>query len=355
MDQISKAKLKVRELAANTLHFSGLSRMIHLRQQYPYRVLMFHRVLDPAGSAYPIQPGMYVSPDTFEMQMRYLKQEAKVVALDELAQDIAQGNYIEPRTVAVTFDDGWLDTYQRAWPILQYYKLPATVFLATSFIGTNETLWADKVALALICLRKQKQYMQSILARINSMKPADPAAAQRLLQILQLQDDAPLTEELDQLVESLKAISLNDRKTLVSNLTHLAKEFTDIKRPRSFLNWAEVKEMAAGGIIFGSHTHKHYPLTELSDAQVSDELQNSMQIMRAHGLIPSQVFCYPGGAYNEHSQSLLAKHQIRFALTVNKHPDLDTFPLLLGRISLHEDISNTAALFTSRVWVETVF
>ncbi len=56
-----------------------------------------------------------------------------------------------------------------------------------------------------------------------------------------------------------------------------------------------------------------------------------------------------------HPETPLTKRQIRFALTVNKHPDLDTFPLLLGRISLHEDISNPAALFTSRVWVETVF
>ena len=355
MDKTAKAKLKVRELAANTLHYSGLSRVMQFGLSHPWRVLMYHRILNPELNSYPLQPGMYVTPDTFEQQMRYLKEEANVVPLDELAQNIAQGNYIEPRTVAITFDDGWNDIYQHAWPILRYYKLPATVFLVTSFIGSNETLWGDKVALALISLRKQKHYLHSIKARVQEIHTSGRSITDELLQLLHQQEDEHLVEQLDSIIENLKTLSLQDRKNVVSTLTHLAKEFTDMKRPRSFLNWEEVREMAEGGIIFGSHTHKHYPLTELAEVQINDELHNSYQTLREHGITASQVFCYPGGSYNDKTQQALAKRQIRFALTVEKVPDLDAFPLLLSRISLHEDISSTIPLFASRVWIEQVF
>jgi peptidoglycan/xylan/chitin deacetylase (PgdA/CDA1 family) len=355
MPNKEKAKQRLRGIAASAMHYSGASRVLQMGEEYHWRILMYHRVVRPQDSRYPLQPGMYVTPETFELQMNYLHDHAHVVPLDELAGNIAQGNSIAPRTVAITFDDGWADVYSNACPILTRYKLPATVFLVTSFVGTNESLWSDKVALALTALQNEKQYLQTACLRIKQNSEIDPGICSQILAVLEFTGGEPIAGVLDTLIESLKNLSLQQRKTTVSSISALAREFTSMKLLRSFLNWEEVREMAKSGISFGSHGHKHYPLPELSEAQINDEIDNSYQVFRERDLAPSLVFCYPGGDYDENTQGILAQKEIRFALTTDKMPNLGTLPMLLSRIAIHDDISNTVPLFTSRVWVEGVF
>ncbi|HQH27423.1 MAG TPA: polysaccharide deacetylase family protein [Oligoflexia bacterium] len=321
-----KAKQRLREIAATALHYSGASRMLQIGDEHPWRILMYHRVVRLNELPYAIQPGMYVTPETFEMQMKYLAEHAQVVPLDDLARDIVQGKTIAPRTVAVTFDDGWVDTYTHAFPILKRYSIPATIFLVTSFIGTTETLWTDKVTLALMALREEKHYLQNACSRIKEMTGIEPAFCAEITKILNTGPAEELPEQFDALIEQLKRSSLKERKTIVSGLVNLAKEFTTLKIPRSFLSWDEVKEMTRDGVYFGSHSHKHYPLTELSEVQLTDDIENSFQVFREKGIAPSAVFCYPGGDYNELVQHVLAKHEIRFALTTAKTSNLNTLP-----------------------------
>jgi peptidoglycan/xylan/chitin deacetylase (PgdA/CDA1 family) len=95
-------------------------------------VLMYHSV-DMAGWRYG------VNPDMFERQMRFLSQHRSVISLADVVA-CAKGEKALPRnSVAITFDDGYKDTYTTAFPILKKYKLPATVFL-TSDLSRKEAL-----------------------------------------------------------------------------------------------------------------------------------------------------------------------------------------------------------------------
>lgn len=78
-----------------------------------------------------------VSPEQFEQHMQVLKKCAfNVVSLDQLAQYRKQGA-IPPKTVCITFDDGYRDNYTTAFPILEKYTFPATVFVVTDVIGSH--------------------------------------------------------------------------------------------------------------------------------------------------------------------------------------------------------------------------
>ena len=198
-----KAKLRLRELAANALHYSGASRILQMGEEHHWRVLMYHRVVDSGTSPYPLQPGMYVTPQTFAMQMEYLSEHARVVSLDELAHDVAQNKEIPPRTVALTFDDGWTDVSANILPVLQRFNFPATVFLVTSFIGTNETLWNDKVALALTCLRQEGQYHTAVSSRIREKSEISAVLFGRIARILAMTGEEGFPEALDSLIEEL--------------------------------------------------------------------------------------------------------------------------------------------------------
>src|SRR5579884_3407378 len=99
-------------------------------------VLTYHRI--NVGDA--VFPGLDV--DIFRAQMRWLSQRCQLLRPQELASALRQGRSTKPR-VLVTFDDGYRDFHDVAFPILSELRIPALVFLATSFIGSREMIWTD--------------------------------------------------------------------------------------------------------------------------------------------------------------------------------------------------------------------
>jgi peptidoglycan/xylan/chitin deacetylase (PgdA/CDA1 family) len=102
-------------------------------------VLMYHNVAMPPKEGK--LRSLYVTPRMFRFQMWYLKTAGfRVVSLHEILSFTMGSISSEERLVALTFDDGYQDFYDNAYPILKMYGFPSTVFLVSDFIG-NENLW----------------------------------------------------------------------------------------------------------------------------------------------------------------------------------------------------------------------
>lgn len=99
-------------------------------------VLMYHRVLRKRDIPRDLHPGMYVTSDDFERHARYLAAHHQVLTLEEFAEWLEGTRQCDRVPCAITFDDGWEDNYTEAFPILQRYRLPATIFLITDAVGT---------------------------------------------------------------------------------------------------------------------------------------------------------------------------------------------------------------------------
>lgn len=98
-------------------------------------IITYHHLLREGGKKGESMKDA-VSVADFERQMRLLKEKSfHVVPLGRLVSMIEAGGAIAPRSVAITFDDGYRSTYTRALPILQKHGFGACVFLATDFIG----------------------------------------------------------------------------------------------------------------------------------------------------------------------------------------------------------------------------
>lgn len=121
-------KLKLGVLAA--LLIAGV--MLFARQAYVVPVLMYHMVGHNDMGA----PKLIVNPESFDRQMRFLRDNRyNVVGLDKVAEYLQKKSPVPPRTVAVTFDDGTMDNYTYAYPILKKYGIPATIFVIIKKIG----------------------------------------------------------------------------------------------------------------------------------------------------------------------------------------------------------------------------
>lgn len=99
---------------------------------YTVPILMYHYVNDEE----PLRSKLGVSVAGFEKQMRFLKEHRyNVVTLNELVDLLQAKKKIPLKTVAITFDDGYLDNYINAYPILKKLKLPAAIFVVVNRIG----------------------------------------------------------------------------------------------------------------------------------------------------------------------------------------------------------------------------
>lgn len=101
------------------------------QRAYVVPVLMYHSI-DHNDKVSKLS----VSPEAFEAQMKFLHDRGyNVVGLDKVALYLQKKEPVPPRTVAITFDDGFYNNYEYAYPVLKRYGIPATIFVITSKIG----------------------------------------------------------------------------------------------------------------------------------------------------------------------------------------------------------------------------
>jgi peptidoglycan/xylan/chitin deacetylase (PgdA/CDA1 family) len=120
----------------------GAAAVIFVSRQYVLPIAMYHMVKPsvPAGNR------LVVSVKTFDRQMQFLKKNNyAVLTLEQASSLIAQKRKIPARAVVLTFDDGTVDNYLYAFPILKKYGLPATIFLVVDDIGAPDKLTWDQI------------------------------------------------------------------------------------------------------------------------------------------------------------------------------------------------------------------
>lgn len=312
----------------------------------PWKVITYHRILDPEAYPYPIQTGMYVRPQTFKMQMQVLSDSANILSLNEILSSIIRGETLPPRTIAITFDDGWRDNFEVAFPVLREFGFSANIFLATSFIGGNRTFWSDRILEVLSIVSANQSLRTRIVESWSQLKNLGKDAIFSLNQFL----FTPNNNTAESLLGALKKLDEEAQLELfavIEKITGLPFEHRDAP---SFLSWQEVRCMSEGGITFSSHSHSHRPMTWLNKQQISDEVRQSQELLRRHNLPIDSLFCYPGGYQNAKTQQALAESGITAALGTERGSDLTSSPYLIGRIGIHEDVSFTPARFLARIW-----
>jgi peptidoglycan/xylan/chitin deacetylase (PgdA/CDA1 family) len=239
-------------------------------------VLTYHRVLEKWEPALDYsQPGMVVTVPTFERQLAFLARHFEVVPLGALLDEPGAAAR-RPRCV-ITFDDGWRDNYELAYPILRERGVPATVFLTTDFVGTERVFWHTELIHLLL------GGDLAVFLRGERALAGYPAAVRDALRRCAGAGRAAGAADTDEVVETVKARCADSR---IDQLIDTLARAAGLHRPllpgrRFFLDWDQVREMAAGGIEFGSHGRSHRILTRLSTQDATEELVGSKMAIEA--------------------------------------------------------------------------
>ena len=327
-------------LIASIFYLTGLT-ALRLQRRFkrnPGLILMYHRVLaDDDPECGKIQPGMFVKAGAFEKQIAYLAKKYEIISLGELARMLDDPASISGKYVIVTFDDGWRDNFEIAYPILMKYNVPATIFLTTGFIESTDVLWfyqAENILrTANISAERAAAIISEAVAASGSAK--SPRAAP-------LDNPVRTRPGINELIEMMKEL---DAVSIESVLAKIAAEGSisgDVLRADNrMLNWDQITQMKRAGIEFGSHGVSHAILTRMRPDEVMDELVNSKDSIKSRLGIDVSLFSYPNGNYDPEIRNMARGAGYKCSVTTRGNPsdhnEIDTFAL--RRTAIHQDIS----------------
>ncbi|CBL44135.1 putative polysaccharide deacetylase [gamma proteobacterium HdN1] len=298
-------------------------------------VLMYHRVLPAdAPEMQDAEPGMVVTPETLDLHLKLLSQWAEPVFLEDWLARSAAGESLPKRAVAITFDDGWVDNYQHAFPVLKAHNFPTSIFLVSDWIGTPQMFWPERLARIL---------------RIASQLPKDDAWLNTVLGADFQHGKAPSRKQLAFIFARCKQwddLAIHTKLDDLSNRLQLPPPETT-----TLLNWEQVHEMQASGIIrFGSHTRRHIRLNEELSAELAHtEICASQSLLEQKLSRPVSLFCYPNGDHSPAAVQEVREHYLGAVTTKRGINDLHTPPHQLFRVGVHNDVSSNAISFMAKL------
>jgi peptidoglycan/xylan/chitin deacetylase (PgdA/CDA1 family) len=297
-------------------------------------VLMYHRVLPAHDARFrDEEPGMIVTPDSFRQQLRALKRLFTVMPLAEWTERRAAGKPLPERACAVTFDDGWRDNYEYAFPLLQQEQVPATVFAVSHMIGTRQQFWPNRLAQVLAADNREELHTFSWLAQLPGYHASGPLSREKVAAIIGA-------------CKQFSDVFLQDQLTLM-------EQRLQIREPKeaALMNWSQLTEMQSSGLVdIGSHTRHHCRLVEgLPEAMLQQEIIDSRKHLEERLDRPVTLFCYPNGDSSAAAVKLV-RENYRAAVTTMRGINTPTTAVqALLRIGIHEDISDTPTRFRARL------
>lgn len=271
-------------------------------------VVTFHRVL-PAERlrTYPLS-GLAVTPEQLQQIAAELAQHFVCLPLIEAYRRWQREPNAERPSAAITFDDGSLDNYEHARPVLDQLSLKASFYIPVDLVEQRVYPWHDRLGFALLrsvaAVRKQpKTNFPLLLAPFG----LSPEAFEALLPA-----DALLLAARG--VSTAKQLSPGARERAILALEH-ALGGHQVPDWAGLMTWEQIRTLAADGHEIGSHSLTHPLLPDLEAAEIEREVQLSRtRLARAAGCeVPS--FCYPNGSYDQRSLEAVQRAGYECAVT----------------------------------------
>ncbi len=338
------------ELLKKLLYYSGytsLYEFISAPSENRLLILMYHDVVTESE-----QLAHWYSSDTpntsqLEALIVAMKRHYRVITVEDAVLEILNTGKIQTKSVALTFDDGYVGTHSLLYPLLRKHDIPATIYLPTNWIDGKISPWwlllnqyVDECSIDSHRIAGVEKIIAGFKVNVTwlAKQPNKFKAVLRdqLGGILMKMED----KVRDQVMHDLRATLIGDSPLL--------------QREQLVLNWTQIKEMAAYGIRFGAHSCSHRNLSFLDLEAADMEIGESKRVIQQRLGVEAVGFAYPYG-YDVNGyrrlRPLFEKHDYLYACTSWwGHVDAGCDRYLLARTCLAQ--TNSTAVFARVLGLE---
>ncbi len=313
-----------RGLLARALDLTGCGRMLRATAVWDgVLILNYHRIGNRLNSL--LDRNLWSATDAdFDAQIKLIAKNFQVVGLHELDSVVRNRR---GRFVMVTFDDGYLDNYTNAYPILKSHGVTATFFITTGFLDIPMVPWWDEIAwMVRSSPLNGLDVNQWTQTPVPFDEPDRETAINRLLSVYKRLSGSLTEEFVNFLADALGSGPCPQQ---------IAKEL--------WMSWDMIREMKQNGMTFGGHTVSHPVLANLSAEQQDVEIATCRHRLIEELGEPIDAFSYPVGgpkSYNAETQAALVRHGFKYAFTYQggycHHGHTDRFAI--PRTAIETDI-----------------
>jgi peptidoglycan/xylan/chitin deacetylase (PgdA/CDA1 family) len=284
---------------ASLLCRSGLR--VLLRRAIPWSgllVLNYHRVGNGNESLFDRELWS-ADAESFTNQIRFCKAHLDVITPGDIPRVVAQGR---GRYALITFDDGYKDNYEVAFPILKAESVPATFFITTGFVDLPRVPWWDEIAWMVRTSRKDRIELSGwVPSSVWFDEPDREAAVRRLLRAYKTMPADSTDRFLDAIAKATGAGRCGKDEGI-----------------GFWMNWDMLREMQAAGMTVAGHTVTHPILARTSSERQRDEILECGSRLAEEMGEPMRYFSYPVGkpnSFNSVTQKCLREAGVRYAFS----------------------------------------
>ncbi len=242
-------------------------------------ILKFHRVIPPSHNGFSLNHDLEVTPSEFENCIKYcLKKNYDIISLDELHNLFQKGENPPNKFVLFTFDDGYLDCYKYAYPLLKKYGVPFSINLCPGLMERRAFVWW--YLLEDLILHHRNLTIEQSHQEINY--ECETGIKKYLV--------------FQHLRKQILAADEAEYHLLLNNLFTRYNVPAAQKSSSMILTWDHVREMNRDPLVtMAAHTDHHLPLSPLSEARVREEIGRSREIIEDQIGAEVEHFAYPYG------------------------------------------------------------
>jgi peptidoglycan/xylan/chitin deacetylase (PgdA/CDA1 family) len=299
-----------------------LSKLFGLNKFNKGIILLYHRIFNPVTDIWDLS----VSPEHFEAHLRMLKKHFHTLSLDEMSE-LSIGKRFPRIPVCITFDDGYEDNFTVAKPLLEEMCIPATFFLSTGNIGTNQEFWWDELeAIFLQSYRLPASLPKNFeLIENDSPLPIESFLEPELLKLHQtwkpFSTDPPTkrAEAFFVVWEKMRGMKQPRQNELLRNIREWAgTSESDLRKNRS-MTLAQLKLLKSNPYIdVGAHTITH-PALAMHDAIFQEqEIAGSKSWLETELGRGINWLAYPYGNYDSNTLDITRSLGFRGSVTTEK-------------------------------------
>jgi peptidoglycan/xylan/chitin deacetylase (PgdA/CDA1 family) len=230
--------------------------------------------------------GKHIAAATFRQHLETLARHFHVIRLSDLLRSLSERVPLPRRSVFITFDDGYAGVYEVAYPLLREFGMPATFFVTSAHTESGAPLRLD-------VLDAMLKYTTRTQAELVIDGPAEPLPLARAedkmrtaLRVRRLFKALPPERQLPFLADFAAQLGFDSLDAVPPLGPHTR-----------LCTVAQLREMAAGGIEIGSHTHTHQTLAAIRPELAREELRVSKAWLENQLDRACPTFCYPNGHY----------------------------------------------------------
>ena len=275
---MSRRTTQLLRLVLSAMHYSGAGSMMAPLTRGIGAIFVLHHVRPepPKG----LEPNRFpkIAPQFLEAALAQVQESGfDVISLDEAHFRLIEGEYRNP-FVCFTFDDGYRDTLEHAYPVFHRHGLPFAVHVPTDYPDGRGDLWWLALEKVVLNVSDLEAKIDGGLRRLSCATPAEKDGAYR------------------RLYRWLRSIDEVDARAFVRELC--TKSAVDCSRlcTDSMMTWPQIRRLAADPLVtIGAHTRRHYALAKLTFAEAHAEMEESVRRIEREAGKPCRHFSYPYG------------------------------------------------------------